>query len=176
MAGENQARIRTDALISLVDSIPTFIDVGGGDPKQVVARCGGEPLDGKSFLDVMLGKRAEHHDAIYGVMTYGVITGYPMRAIRTRNYRYIWNIDSHFAFPDYWVTDLPTTPDEWRVWTTWVRKSATDPAAAKVVHKNLYRPLEELYDLRKDPHEMNNLAADSSKAELLEEMRQRLHG
>ena len=122
----------------------------------------------------MLGKRSDHHEAIYGVMTYGVITGYPMRAIRTRDYKYIWNIDSHFEFPDYWVTNLPTTQGEWSVWNSWLRKARTDPAAAKVVRKNLYRPPEELYDLREDPHEMNNLAADASRAALLEEMRQRL--
>ena len=174
--GQIKPGSRTDALISLVDIIPTFIDVAGGDPEPVVAGCGGEPLDGRSFLPVMLGKKTDHHDAVFGVMTYGVITGYPMRAVRTRDYKYIWNIDSHFAYPDYWETNLPATQVEWGVWKSWVRKSGTDPAAAKVVHKNLYRPPDELYDLRKDPHEMNNLAADPSRAELLEEMRQRLRG
>ena len=165
----------TDALVSLVDIIPTFIDVAGGNPERVVADCGSEPLDGKSFLPVMLGESAEHHDAIYGVMTYGVITGYPMRAIRTRNYKYIWNIDSHFEYPDYWATNLPATQVEWNIWSSWLRKAGSDPVAAKVVNKNLYRPPDELYDLRSDPHEMNNLAGDPAQKNRLEEMRGRLH-
>ena len=39
---------------------------------------------------------------------------------------------------------------------------------------NSTRPEEELYDLRKDPHEINNLAADTHYAEILQKMRKSL--
>jgi len=164
----------SNALVSFVDVVPTFIDIAGGDIDQVVAECGGEPLDGKSFLPVMLGETDSIQDGIYAVMTFGVITAYPMRAIRTRTHKYIWNIDSHFEYPDYWSTNLPSTQQEWAVWTSWLEKAKTDPAAAERVRANLYRPPVELYDLEADPHELHNLADDPANSELLAELRGKL--
>ena len=161
----------SDALVSLVDIVPTFIDVGGGDVDRVVSECGGAPLDGKSFLPVLLGRQKDHHDAIFGAMTFGVITAYSTRAVRTKTHKYIWNIDSRFEFPDYWATNLPATQREWAVWSSWVRKSATDPVAAQRIRDHLHRPPVELYDLQKDPHEINNIADDPANKELLTSLR-----
>ena len=38
----------------------------------------------------------------------------------------------------------------------------------------LHRPKEELYDLSRDPNELTNVAADSSHAAVLSELRQRM--
>jgi N-sulfoglucosamine sulfohydrolase len=38
----------------------------------------------------------------------------------------------------------------------------------------IHRPLEELYDLANDPHELHNVAADPKQAEMLKDLRQRL--
>jgi hypothetical protein len=84
-------------------------------------------LDGKSFLPVLKGEKTEVHSGIYGCFTWEVLAAYPMRAIRTKTHKYIWNIDSHFRYP--WPADtgwwgsfpraidvpptLPTASTEW---------------------------------------------------------------
>jgi N-sulfoglucosamine sulfohydrolase len=173
--GEIKPGTRTEALASIVDIVPTFIDIAGGDVGRVVEKCGGEALDGKSLLPVMLGETDDVQQEIYAVMTYGVTTVYPMRAIRTKTHKYIWNIDSHFEFPDYWATKLPRREKhEWIVWKSWLKKAQTDPVAAELIKADLHRPPVELYDLRADPHELYNLAGDPTNKELLSELRKKL--
>ncbi len=173
--GKIKPGTRTDALASLVDVVPTFIEMAGGNVPEVVAKCGGEPLDGKSFLPVFMGESDEIQREIYAVMTYGVTTVYPMRAIRTKTHKYIWNIDSHFEFPDYWATNLPRREQqEWVVWKSWLRKAQTDPVVAKLIEADLHRPPVELYDLQADPHELNNLAGDPANRALLSDLRKKL--
>lgn len=164
----------SDALVSFVDIVPTFIDIAGGDVGRVVADCGGEPLDGKSFRPVLLGEADEIRQEIYAVMTFGVMTAYPMRAIRTKTHKYIWNIDSHFEYPDYWATNLPPTQQEWVVWRSWLKKAETDPVAVERIRNNLYRPPVELYDLRTDPDELHNLAEDPANRDLMTNLRKKL--
>ena len=172
--GKIKAGTRTDALASLVDIIPTFIDIAGGDVDQVVSDCGGEPLDGRSLLPVMLGEKEDVQQEIFALMTFGVTNAYPIRAVRTKTHKYIWNIDSHFIFPDYWARELPQTPMEWEVWSSWERKAATAPATDKLVRSILYRPPVEFYALRNDPFELNNLADDPEQAGLLASLRAKL--
>ncbi len=164
----------SDALVSFVDIVPTFIDIAGGDVGRVVADCGGEPLDGKSFRPVLLGEADEIQQEIYAVMTFGVMTAYPMRAIRTKTHKYIWNIDSHFEYPDYWATNLPPTQQEWVVWRSWLKKAETAPVAVERIRNNLYRPPVELYDLRTDPDELHNLAEDPANRDLMTNLRKKL--
>ncbi len=88
------------------------------------------------------------------------------RAVRNERYKYIRN--------DY--PDLPLTPPADVVRSpTYVEllrlleKDELDEA--RKVHFVVPRPAEELYDLRLDPHELKNLAADERYAPLLRAMR-----
>lgn len=162
------------ALISYVDILPTLIEVAGGEVSDVVSQCGGESLDGKSFLPVLLGEKNQHHSEVYTSFTWVVMQAYPMRAVRTKTHKYIWNIDSHFMYPNYWAWDLPRFQTKWRVWKSWVEKGKTDSFAAERVRAELFRPPEELYDIRVDPHEMSNLADDPAHQELLASLRWKL--
>jgi len=165
--GHVEPGVESEALVSLVDIVPTFIELAGGDVDQVVPKCGGEPLDGKSFLPVLLGEKKEHHEAVYGIISWGIMEGYPMRAVRTKTHKYIWNIDHQFKYPSMWA-GLPYALQYAKpVWDSWVEKAKTDPHAAALIRAELYRPEEELYDIREDPYEMNNLADDPAHEEVL---------
>ena len=165
------------ALTSYVDVLPTLIDIAGGEPPQANID-NKNMLDGRSFLPVLIGETSEHNTEVFACYTWGVMSAYPMRAIRTKTHKYIWNIDSHFRFPwpadTGWWGSFPNTfeilPHSVRSFSTpwskvlqslresWLRKASTDPQAAARVHAEQFRPPEELYDLRKDPDELDNLA------------------
>ncbi|RLI83080.1 MAG: hypothetical protein DRP01_09370 [Archaeoglobales archaeon] len=173
--GKIKPGTKTDALCSLVDILPTFIDAAGGNVDELVTKCGGQDFDGKSVLPILLGQKSEHHKAVYGVVSYGPIEAYPMRSIRTKKFQYIWNIDSHFQYPSNWTMEgLPAFESMNKLWKSWEEKAKTDAFAAERIRAEKYRPPEELYDIQQDPYEMKNLADDPSYQDVLAAMRQKL--
>ena len=56
-------------------------------------------------------------------------------------------------------------------WDSWVAKAKTDPIAAAVVRRYHTRPAEELYDLKADPWELKNLAAEAAHTATLKTLR-----
>ena len=55
------SNIRTDVRVSLIDILPTFLDVANQDiPKS---------MDGKSFYNVLKGDEKQIHEYLYGVST-----------------------------------------------------------------------------------------------------------
>ncbi len=127
--GKIKANSTTDAMVSFLDILPTLIEAGGGKPP--------DNLDGKSFLGVLQGKTDRHNDEMFFSYT-GVIVSdggwqdvpYPIRAIRTRRFKYIRNLNYKIPHPK-----LKDKDDDDGI-----------------------RPYEELYDLVKDPKELSNLA------------------
>lgn len=175
----------SEALVSFVDILPTLIETAGGDVDAVVARCGGEPLDGESFLPLLLGEADEHRTEVFANFTWGVMVAYPMRAVRTRTHKYIWNLDSHLRYT--WPVDVgwwgesqpppaltPIASHAAAMWDSWFEAARTDPLAAERVRALQFRPAEELYDIEADPFEMNNLAGDPAQAEVLESLREKV--
>jgi len=174
-----------DALCSYVDVVPTIIETAGGHPEEVVRSAGGESLDGRSFLPVLLGKRTGHHDVVFGCFTWGVMTAYPMRAVRTATHKYIWNIDSEYRFnwpPDtgWWGDGREPmalsrwSREYWPMWRSWFDRAKSDPAAAALLNRLQYRPPIELYDLRVDPDETHNLAEHPDQRKLMESLGRKL--
>jgi N-sulfoglucosamine sulfohydrolase len=155
----------TVAMVQYVDVTPTLIESAGGKPIR--------GLDGSSFLPVLLGHKNSHRDVTYGVhTTRGIHSGsdcYPVRSIRTATYKYIMNLNHKAQF-----SNNVTKRDNGRFWKSWVEKAKTDPDAAKKVEMYLRRPAEELYDLEKDPYEINNLAGDPKYRPLIDSLRKRL--
>lgn len=156
----------SDAMISFVDFVSTAIDIAGGTPPK--------DLDGKSFKDVIVGGRKEHHETIYGAHTnQGIWSGetYPIRSVRNDRYKYIRNL-----YPEGKFTCIPTHGWDYneehagKVFKSWKKKAKTDRFAAERVSKLQKRPAEELYDLEKDPFELNNLAEDSDYSNVLLEL------
>ena len=159
---------KTEAMVSWADFLPTLIEIAGGAAPA--------DLDGKSFLPVLKGTKDQHRDAIFTTHSsdhYPTrMNAYPIRSIRTDRFKYILNLR-----PDCYHTthiDLGNNVDGLRYWYSWVKAAETDPLAKQIVDRYHIRPKEELYDVRSDPFELNNLAALPQHQETLHSLRRRL--
>ena len=108
--------------------------------------------------------------------------GYPCRAIRTHEFLYIRNFrpdrwpagTPHYekaAFKNAWYGDCDNGPTK----TYMVANRDKD-----ATHRRLFelafdkRPAEELYDLKKDPDQLHNVAADPAYAEIRKQLDRQL--
>jgi N-sulfoglucosamine sulfohydrolase len=162
---------KSDAFISLSDILPTLIDVAGGKPPT--------NIDGKSILPVLLGEKENHREVIFGSHTgndnggSGIWNHCPARTIRTKTHRYILNLSPDTTFTTH-ITGTKSGDHYLPFWNSWIELSKTDNQAKKIVDAYLHRPSEELYDLEKDPYEMNNLAEVPEYTHLLNPLREQL--
>ena len=149
--GKIEAGSKSDALVEYCDVAPTFLEAAGEETPST--------MDGRSFLNVLLGKTKEHKKYTFGVhTTRGIINGsenFGIRSCGTKTHRYIRNLN-----PDVKFTNAVTRigGDKIKFWGSWVQAAeAGDEQAAQMVKKYYHRPAEELYDVSKDPHCLNNL-------------------
>ena len=159
----------TDAMISFVDVLPTFIEAAGGRPPK--------DINGRSFLPVLLGHKNKHNDVVFGThTTRGIISGraYPIRCLRTRTHKYIRNLNPEGMFQCVSTHGRNYKEIDSGMWGSWKQKARTDAFAAKRVRTFQYRPAEELYNLIKDPYELNNLADDPAHQKLLASLGKKL--
>jgi uncharacterized sulfatase len=167
----------TDAMVQYVDVVPTLIEAAGGDPTTIDTGCpdarGDRGFDGRSFLAVLLGKADAHRDVVFGAhTTRGIIVGtdcYPVRSARNRRYKYIRNLNPEATFHNVLIAR-----NTGGYWNSWVEKAKTDPKARKLVRMYQHRPAEELYDLQKDPWELENLADRPELADVQADLARRL--
>ncbi len=170
--GKIKAASRSDAMVSLVDLLPTFLDAAGAAPPK--------GLDGRNFLAVLTGRKKTHRDAIFAAHTGndnggpGIANHCPMRTVRTATHKYIVNLHPERTFTTHITGCKPPSPHHLPFWSSWVAKARTDTRAAAIVHSYMHRPKEELYDLVNDPYEQKNLAGDPACAEVLSALRKRL--
>jgi uncharacterized sulfatase len=154
-----------DAMVSWIDILPTCLEVAGGKPP--------EKLTGRSFLGVLRGAKDAHRDKVFVTHSGdGDMNRYPLRAVRTRDWKYIRNLDPDTEHHTH--IDKAAAGDGRYYWDSWVEKAKTDPAAAAIVRRYHTRPAEELYDLSADPWELKNLAADPKHADRLTALRTNL--
>jgi uncharacterized sulfatase len=95
---------------------------------------------------------------------------YPLRAVRTRNWKYIRNLDPEGEYHSHVDKGKPGA-DGRNYWDSWVEAAAVDPAAAAIIRRYHHRPPEELYDLEADPWERKNRASDPAHAATLASLR-----
>jgi arylsulfatase A-like enzyme len=191
-AGTKGGRV-VDDLISLTDLAPTFLELGGVKvPDVMTGRSLVKLLRSDNtgqvepFRDaVFIGRERHVENARAGFLPY------PMRAIRTHDFLYIVNFkpDRYPAGDPYRLdsSDPPTVEElteETRV--TLPDEDAGPTKAWLVTHRNdlqwkpyyelAYgkRPREELYDLKADPHQMKNVAADPKYAQTRAALEKRL--
>lgn len=136
----------SDALVEYVDIVPTFIDIAGGKPQAKV--------DGESFKPVLTGKKKDHKKYSFSLQTTrGINAGSPYYGIRSvydGRYRYIVNLTPEATFRNV-ETNSP-------LFKEWKRLADTDSHAKAMTTKYQHRPAIELYDVKKDPYCMTNLA------------------
>jgi N-sulfoglucosamine sulfohydrolase len=152
----------------LIDLAPTILDLAGvAIPAGTAGRSLLPLLGGKtpaSGWDRVFTERERHANVRAGD------TSYPARAIRTADYLYIRNYR-----PDRWPAGDPTLHfavgpfgdiDDGP--TKQLLLDRRDEAANADFFRlsTAKRPADELYDLRKDPAQLNNVAAEPSYAQV----------
>jgi N-sulfoglucosamine sulfohydrolase len=161
--GHLQPASTSDAMISWPDLLPTFIELGGGTVP--------EDIDGKSFANVLNGTATTHREKIFTTHSGdGDFNVYPIRSVRTRDWKYIRNLHPEFQHHTH-ISRSSNVASGFNYWQSWLSAAETSPAAAAILKRYSVRPAEELYDLKNDPLELNNLVNDASQTERLREMR-----
>ena len=172
-----------EEFVSLTDRAPTFLEAAG---IEVPGR-----MTGTSLMDVLTtadsSSRSPRTKSFFGLKRHvpcqeeGNCGRYPMRAIRTENHLYIHN----FA-PDRWPSGTPNYEDGC-VEHSWLGNIDNGPAkyflyanrddpGVSELHNLSFakRPREELYDLRQDSHQMNNVAGEPAYKRQQKRLRERL--
>jgi len=130
-------------------------------------------LPGRSLLPVLKSEPSSGSgwDEVFASQSLHEITMYyPMRAIRTRQYRLIHNMAYRMPFPidqDFYAS--PTFQD--LLARTHYNKSL---AWFTTLHDYYYRSSLELYDVEHDPEERNNLASDTRYRALTQSLSKQL--
>ncbi|TWT82738.1 Choline-sulfatase [Planctomycetes bacterium CA13] len=159
--GHVKPNVRTDAMVSWVDVMPTLVDIAGGTVPS--------HIDGRSFTQVLFGKRSDHRDVIFSTHSGdGNRNVYPIRAVRTEKYKYIRNLRPDCYHSNH--SDIDRKDGAGAYWDSWDEAAKNDPKAAAIVGKYYVRPGIEFYDLDSDPHEQVNLAEDPKQAATIAEM------
>ena len=160
--GHLKAATSSAAMVCWPDLLPTFIELAGG---QVPAG-----LDGQSFAGILRGTATTHRDRVFATHSGdGDFNVYPIRAARTRDWKYIRNL--HPEFQHHTHISRSAGPSGLVYWRTWLAAAETNPTAALTVKRYTTHPAEELYDLAADPYELHNLAADPRQAPRLAGLR-----
>lgn len=154
---ESEQGVISDAMVSLLDLTPTVLDwTNTKGPKY--------KLHGRSILPTV-GK--EHtpgwDDVCLSHVFHEVTMYYPMRTLRTRDYKLIWNLEWRSKYP------LPIDTLSRATWNETLRLQAP-VIGQRSVHKFLFRDEVELYDLQQDPDEVINLACQPEYQDLRKEL------
>ncbi len=183
-AGGLQAGVQSEAMVSLADLAPTFLEAAGA-PRLADAT-------GLSLLGVLRGA-AWARDHVIGAMERHMDghtragDGYPMRAFRTASHLYIRNFH-----PERWPAGDPAGREATREEleqkpfagfadidggpTKAELVTRRDDPAFKPFFERATgkRPARELYDLRADPYALTNLAERPAAARVAAELDRRL--
>jgi len=164
-----------DSFVSLTDLAPTMLDSAGLTPLDVMTGRSLLPLlprQSQPDRDRVFLERERHANVRQGDLSY------PVRAIRTNDYLYIRNFR-----PDRWPAgdpekyfavgpfgDIDGGPTK-----SLLLDRRTDPAFASLFQlATAKRPAEELYDLRRDPAQLVNVAGQAAHREAQRRLRQQL--
>ncbi len=145
------------ALVAFTDITPTILD-------WTDTAFDDYELHGRSILPVLAEKDPEGWDAaLLSHVGHDVFAHYPMRTLRERRYKLIWNITPGAEYP------LPIDTVQRRTWVE-LRERGDQTIGKRPVENFLHRPRLELYDLEEDPWETKNLAGSEEHGKRLSRM------
>uniref|UniRef100_A0A182KHP6 Sulfatase N-terminal domain-containing protein n=1 Tax=Anopheles christyi TaxID=43041 RepID=A0A182KHP6_9DIPT len=156
----------TYSMTSHLDLVPTILEwFNLTHPQPNV-------LTGRSLLPLLFQEPSNQaDDAVFASQSFHEITmTYPMRAIRTKRYKLIHNLNYQLPFPidqDFYVS--PTFQDI-------LNRTITKQPVPwyKTLHTYYQRPEWEFYDLKMDPTESRNLFGKSSLKDTFRRLSERL--
>lgn len=171
-----------DRLISLSDIAPSLLELVGIEIP--------EAMTGRSFFKLSPKelKISSTRDKIFfgrerdNLAQEDRQSGYPMRGIRTQNYLYIRNLK-----PERWPAGFPLVPAKSNEQAgfyldidpaptkDYMRENSQAPTVFKFfVLAFTQRPAEELYNIKQDPEQLNNLANDPNYAQVKQQLAEQL--
>ena len=143
-------------LATWADLTPTILDFAGAYPDP-------QAFHGRSLTGIIDQQDpTDWRDEAYAAHTFHEITNYyPMRVVRTRRHKFIWNIAHPLTYS--FASDL------WQAasWQGSLRR-AVSTYGKRSIEAYLQRPRFELYDLKQDPDELANLAEEPEYAPLVD--------
>lgn len=137
-----------DQMISNIDLMPTLLDFIGAEIP--------ENIEGKSFLPILKDAKVPFRSEIYTEKNFHEIYD-PLRSIRTKEFKYIRNFE-----PSEFLYQVPL----------YIERGLSGQGLKDKI--KMKRAEEELYDLKKDPNEVNNLVNNPACENILFELRQKL--
>lgn len=165
--GRVKAGSQTRALVSGEDIAPTLIQAAGGQPPK--------EMSGRSFLNLLTGRAYEPRKHIFGARLHhgsGPFTAQLKastfdlsRCARSDRWKLIYNCTPQM---EYWPVDSGGDPS-WQEILAAHRENRLKPEHERAYFQNP-RPVLELFDLEKDPGELENLAGRKEYREVQEEL------
>jgi len=150
---------RTDRLVTFVDFAPTLLSLTGIPIPEYV--------QGQAFLGEQQTAPREYAYSFRGRMDERIDMS---RSVRDKKYRYIRNYMPHKIYAQYleYLWRAPSMPS----WEKAYRAGELNEVQAKFWET---KPVEELYDVEADPHNVHNLGEDPEYRSVLERMRTANH-
>ncbi|MFK7730237.1 MAG: sulfatase [Pseudomonadales bacterium] len=152
----------SDAMVSIIDVLPTMLSLAGQNQQQ--------SIDGRSFKKLIDNPELDHRDYIFAThTTLGIRNAsdaMPIRTIRNKRFKYIKNLN-----PEGVLTNNVTETGQ-SAWPSWLSAASNGNAQAQQrISAYQSRPEEELYSLEADPYELKNVIANPGYAPMLANMR-----
>lgn len=165
-----KAGILSDNLVSGIDVAPTILELAGVKKNP--------EMEGKSFVSILNGSsNKEYNDYVYAVRgTHG--SGYPNGSDAFDLSRTIFNKEYKLIYNPMW--QLPYCPVDgidiayWPPLVNCHKKGELDPRFSKTVLFTKSRPMFELFDLKKDPYEFDNVFNKPEYKEIAYDLKMKL--
>lgn len=163
--GKTKPGTTSAELVSGEDFAPTFLEATGLTPPK--------EMSGRSFLRMLTGAKYEPRTYIYaerGAHGSGLPTNSAAfdigRCVVSKTHKLIYNV--LWQIP-YWPVDF-AGDEMWKELQQMNEQGKLSPEISKMYFSPT-RPMFEVYDLVKDPHELTNLAGKAEVAELEKELK-----